>query len=387
MTLKSPGLIQIGMHGNSSAGGVDRYFWGLNEALQLEMTEWSVRTFAFGPCGGNREFSETHQDLGNPNLPLVKRMRSVRQSVKMVPGFPGKRCVLASHFSLYAFPLLPELTRVRHVVHFHGPWSQESDEEAQGRFKVLVKKRVERLVFRSAFRFITLSNAFRDLLISTYGVAPSRVHVIPGGVDPARFRPGKRSAARDVLGWPKDGRILLCVRRLTPRMGLSNLVAAFSMIAARYSDVRLFLAGKGPLQDALQSQILALGLQKRVHLLGFVEDASLPLAYQAADFSVVPSKRLEGFGLTTLESLACGTPVLVTPVGGLPEVMEPLSPSCILDGAGREQIAAGLDYALGGNLALPSPEACVNYVQKRFLWSRIARQVLGVYEEAIGGMG
>jgi glycogen synthase len=189
-------------------------------------------------------------------------------------------------------------------------------------------------------------------------------------------------ASRYLLGWPRDRRIIFCVRRLVERMGIEALVAAFGSIAARRSDVCLFIAGQGPLRGVLESRISSLGLGDRVRLLGFLPDSSLPAAYQAADISIVPSMSLEGFGLTTIESLACGTPVLVTPVGGLPEAVQPLAPSCILPGAKSDQIAEGLNAFLAGELRVPAAARCVEYVRQNFTWDRVARQVLTIYENA-----
>jgi glycosyltransferase involved in cell wall biosynthesis len=201
-------------------------------------------------------------------------------------------------------------------------------------------------------------------------------------VDISRFHPADRSASKDLLGWPRRRRIIFCVRRLVERMGIEALIAAFGSIAARHPNVCLFVAGQGPLQGMLESQISSLGLGDRIRLLGFLPDSLLPAAYQAADFSVVPSASLEGFGLTTLESLACGTPVLVTPVGGLPEVIRPLAPYCILTGVKSEQIAEGLDAFLAGELTMPAAADCVDYVRQSFTWDRVAREVLTLYENA-----
>jgi glycogen(starch) synthase len=132
----------------------------------------------------------------------------------------------------------------------------------------------------------------------------------------------------------------------------------------------------------IESRISSLGLGDRVRLLGFLPDSSLPSAYQAADISIVPSTSLEGFGLTTVESLACGTPVLVTPVGGLPEAVRPLAPSCILPGSKCDQIAEGLHAYLAGRLRIPEAAECIEYVQQHFTWERVARQVLHIYHEA-----
>ena len=117
-------------------------------------------------------------------------------------------------------------------------------------------------------------------------------------------------------------------------------------------------------------------------MLGFVRESLLPAHYQAANLSIVPSQALEGFGLTTLESLACGVPVLVTPVGGLTEVLRPLAPACILSGFYPDQIAEGLDAYLSGRLPLPGAAQCVAYVKERFVWERVSKKVLTIYDDA-----
>ena len=103
------------------------------------------------------------------------------------------------------------------------------------------------------------------------------------------------------------------------------------------------------------------------------------MAYTAADFSIVPSQALEGFGLITLESLACGCPVLVTPVGGLPEVVQNLDPTLILRGTSREALAEGIHRGLSE--PLPSAVLCREYVEKNFSWPQITRRVLEIYRE------
>ncbi|MFL5516929.1 MAG: glycosyltransferase, partial [Gemmatimonadales bacterium] len=123
---------------------------------------------------------------------------------------------------------------------------------------------------------------------------------------------------------------------------------------------------------------------RHVRLLGRLSDAQLPLAYRAADMTVVPTVALEGFGLIAVESLAAGTPVLVTPVGGLPEVVAALSPALVLEGTGSAPLADGVLRALGGDLALPSADACREYVRAHFDARTAAGRTAEVYREAIG---
>jgi glycosyltransferase involved in cell wall biosynthesis len=375
-------LIQVGMHSDATNGGVDRYFWELNQGFHRAAANLDTRRFYFekGPSAAHEAPGDL--SLGRANSPLSRRLLLLRRRILKTPDFDPRRFVLASHFSLYALPLLPQFSKLAHVIHFHGPWALESSLHGQSKLRVLVKKTVERLVYRTAGSFITDSSAFRNLLVSDYGVRPDKVHAILPGVDTSRFQPADRLASRDLLGWPGKRRIIFCVRRLVERMGLEALVAAFGSIAAKHPDVYLFIGGQGPLKGELESRISSLGLGDRIRLMGFLPDSLLPAAYQAADFSVVPSTSLEGFGLTTLESLACGTPVLVTPVGGLPEVIQPLAPSCILPGANSDQIAESLNAFLTGELTMPTAAQCVEYVQQSFTWDRVAKQVLTIYENA-----
>ena len=106
------------------------------------------------------------------------------------------------------------------------------------------------------------------------------------------------------------------------------------------------------------------------------------MAYRAADMTVVPSQALEGFGLITLESLACGTPVLVSPVGGLPETIEPFAPQCVFANTSTDEITHGIGEALTGSLQLPTDEACRAYAVRGFSWPTIAARVRAVYDEA-----
>ena len=114
-----------------------------------------------------------------------------------------------------------------------------------------------------------------------------------------------------------------------------------------------------------------------------VPDEQLPLLYRASDLSIVPTQTLEGFGLVTLESLAAGTPVLVTPVGGLPEAVNGLAEGLVLADASAGEIAGGLIGALGGTYPLPSAQECRTYVRQNFDWTRIATEVLDVYHQAV----
>jgi glycosyltransferase involved in cell wall biosynthesis len=154
-------------------------------------------------------------------------------------------------------------------------------------------------------------------------------------------------------------------------------------VRKRVPDALLLVAGKGPLERELTSLVRSLRLENHVQLLGFVPDQELPAAYRAADLTVVPSVAAEGFGLVVIESLAAGTPVLVTPVGGLPEVVRDLSPEMVLPATGACSLAEGLTAAFAGELALPDSNAARTYARARYDWPVVAARVRGVYVEAL----
>ena len=116
--------------------------------------------------------------------------------------------------------------------------------------------------------------------------------------------------------------------------------------------------------------------------LSFLPDDDLPAAYRAASLTVVPTQALEGFGLIVAESLAAGTPCLVTPVGGLTAAVEKLSDQLILKGTDSASIADGVIGALTGTLPLPDAAACLDFARRNYDWPVIASQVRTVYEAA-----
>jgi glycosyltransferase involved in cell wall biosynthesis len=112
-----------------------------------------------------------------------------------------------------------------------------------------------------------------------------------------------------------------------------------------------------------------------------VPEADLPLAYAAADLTIVPTVALEGFGLMTVESLAAGTPVMGTPIGGTPEILRGLDPDLVFADMTVEAIVEGISAALSGRLALPDRQDCRDYAA-RYDWSVVTPRIRAVFEEA-----
>lgn len=259
---------------------------------------------------------------------------------------------------------------------FHGPWAGESQREGASLLKVALARWIEQRVYGRCDRFITLSQAFADILHQDYGIPTDKISVIPGGINTQRFQNTlSRTQAREKIGFPIDRPILFTPRRLVQRMGIDKLLEALARVRQQVPEVWLAIAGKGPQQQALEQQVKTLGLENNVKFLGYVPDADLPLCYQAADLTVVPSQDLEGFGLILLESLACGTPVLSTPVGGMPEVLRPFDANLVSENRSAGAMGDRLLQFLTGKLDLPSRDACRTYATENFDWKIIAPRV------------
>ena len=354
-------------------GGLDRYVYELTHQLAASQDRVELCGVGLPETESNSNLKITN--LAEPDSRLWERLWLIRSNfLQRKSATPD---AINLHFALYSFPLLQVLPRgVPVTFSFHGPWALESKQEGSGKLSVFLKHWVEDRVYDRCDRFIVLSKAFGDILHQEYQIPWHKIHVIPGGVDLSRFQINRsRPEARSQIDWPQNRPILFTARRLVHRVGLDKLLIAVATIKPQIPDIWLAIAGKGPLQSDLQQQATDLGLNDNVKFLGFLPDDQLPIAYQAADLSVMPSQSLEGFGLAVLESLACGTPALCTPVGGMPEILEPFSPNLITASTDATAIAERLEALLIGKVPMPSREACQEYAAKNFDWQNIAQKV------------
>lgn len=364
-------------------GGLDRYFYELVQALAE--TEGLSGTVIVSACDPADEGAFKLRPMALPGASLWRRWAGARAEARR--AFAEGVDLVNAHFALYAFPLLGLIPKnVPLVVNFQGPWADEIRAESSSWNRRLVAwaaRMIERRVYRRADRIITLSAAFRDLICARYGVERERVRVVAGAADVGRYlQAPARFDARVRMGLPQDRVIAVSVRRLARRMGLELLIDAVEQVRGPHPEVLLLIGGKGPLAGELAERIQRAGLGEQVRMLGFVPEADLPALYAAADFSVVPTVALEGFGLVTVESLASGTPVLGTPVGATPELLTPLDSRLVFKAATAEAMAQRLAEVLRGSIPLPDAEACRNYAQ-RYSWSAVTPRILEIYREAI----
>jgi glycosyltransferase involved in cell wall biosynthesis len=177
---------------------------------------------------------------------------------------------------------------------------------------------LNRWLYGTAAAFVvTTGEAIRQMLIGRLALNPARVISIPTGVDLARFRPAERSAARHALGLGEGGPIIGIVATLRSWKGHRFLIDA--MDDPRLASARLIIVGDGPQDSALRAKVAASGLSQRVLFAGRQDEVTPWL--QAFDVCALPSTGNEGVPQALVQSLACGIPVVATPVGGVCELV------------------------------------------------------------------
>jgi len=237
---------------------------------------------------------------------------------------------------------------------------------------------LQRQSLERADRVLVLSEYSRGLVLGDSAAAPDAIRVVRGGVDAERFKPSAdRDAVRASLGVAGEIPLLLTVRRLEPRMGLEHLLEAVAALR-KTRELRLAIAGTGSLAARLRSLAGELGIGEQVTFLGGISEASLSEWYNAADLFVLPTVAYEGFGMATVESLASGTPVVGTPVGATPEILEPLEPRLLSASSDPRD----LSVAIAGALDIADEQLrkrCRDYAVDLFAWPN----VLPRWEEAL----
>ncbi len=354
-------------------GGLNRYFRDLLTALSANGSQ--PRALVLGPASDPPP-GLTVVDRGPLPLRLLRYGRAARRLSDAAE-------LVDSHFALYGIAaLLAGAARGSPlVIHFQGPWAAESRSRGGPRWKGVVKRDLEGLLYRRATLAVTLSGSFKRLLVERYGVDPWRVLVVPPAVDLDRFVQGEMHAARDLLGLPSTGQVAVSVRRLVPRMGLETLIRAWASLGPG-PERTLLVVGDGPGRGSLERLAEELGVGGTVRFAGAVGDAELVACYQAADVSVVPTIELEGFGLVVLESLACGTPVITSDATGLREATSGLKHRVVTPAGDPGRLGEALGKVLAGELSVPSSDECRAYAE-RFSFDALARRHRELYRRAL----
>lgn len=258
---------------------------------------------------------------------------------------------------------------------------------------------VEHAVIRGVDRLIAQCPAERDELVDDYGAPPQKVALIPSAVDIRRCRPGDRTEARRRIGlatWGDDP-VIVYVGRMMPRKDVRNVVRALAALIRRDPDgiggrVRLLLVGgetdepdpaATPEIGELQRLAAELGVRERVHFAGKRQPDELRWYYGAGDVAVT-TPWYEPFGLTPLEAMACGRPVVGAAVGGIAYTIKHGETGLLVPPREPDALATAL-LALLADRAWRERmgQAARARVEREFTWDTVARRTAALYEELL----
>ena len=225
-----------------------------------------------------------------------------------------------------------------HTPHSLGIWKKRqmesdypgSEEKFETQYNFARRIRSERLIYSSANMVIATTPLQMEVLTREYEAPPEKCRMIPPGYDDNRFFPvgaSTENALRQKFGF--DGQVVMAIGRLARNKGYDLLIRAFELVAERNPHVLLYLAVGGERLNEAEQVILAelkrlvgeLHLGERVRFGKFIPDEELADYFRAADVFVL-SSRYEPFGMTAIEAMACGTPVVATTHGGFWRTLE-----------------------------------------------------------------
>lgn len=245
---------------------------------------------------------------------------------------------------------------------------------------------------RAADRVLATDDVFVPVVLGHLPVAPGRVRVVPNAVDLERIDACAARAAEDArelrrtIGGAEDDALLVAAGRLESNKGFHVLVDAASKLAAGGGPPwRLVVIGDGPRRRALERQVRASGLGRRVHLVGRVPDDAVHAWYAAATVFVHPTL-YEGSSLVTLEAMAHRRAVVATAAGGVPDKVAPGVTGWLVPPGDAPALAAALRSALSNRRRLEAMgRAGRAAVERRFSWTAVTDRLLAVYADVLAG--
>ena len=266
----------------------------------------------------------------------------------------------------------------------------QNPEEAEGDYRIQGESRAIEI----ADRIVASTSTEKQQLEDLYGADPSKIEVIPPGVDLHHFYPIPPEEAKEFVGVPLDKRMLLFVGRIEPLKGIKTLLKSLAILRQNgQAGEKLCLAIIGgdleedQTQESQEMKLLR-ELREEYHLedmvtfLGKRSQDSLPYYYSAAEMVIMPS-HYESFGMVALESMACGTPVIASMVGGLIHLVE--------DGVTGYHAPVEDPVALSQRIASLLDDKALRYrmghdafaFAKKYSWENISARIVELYQELI----
>jgi glycosyltransferase involved in cell wall biosynthesis len=273
---------------------------------------------------------------------------------------------------------------------FHALGEIKKREQGEADTSPPERRETELRVVQEADRVLATCPAEIEELTTLYGADPAKLALVPCGVDLETFRPVDRREARRLVaretGVPEEAPLAVYVGRLVPRKGVDTVVEAMQLLPPSVGGRLLVVGGRGGSETArLRALAKGLGVSDRVHFLGSRAQGELRRYYGAADAAVsVP--HYEPFGMTPLEAMACGTPVVGSRVGGVRWSVADGETGFLVPPKRPDLLAARLlRLFLDDPLRDEMGRAARRRMEETFAWEKVAREAWAVFEEVAGG--
>jgi len=327
-----------------------------------------------------------HLDGGPPGMELESLYPYVYSFAQNICGFQKEQStdysLVHSHYWLSGLVgrYLARKWRIPSVVTFHT-LAELKRQARPGEREPPYRTRIERDLMASADLVIASSGHELEAMVHLYGAPRERIEAVPCGVDLSLFKPLDMTEARHRLGLNGE-KIMLYVGRIEPLKGVEFLLR-IAAIMEREDPLRVLVVGGDPGQEREVQRLTALseemGVADIVKFVGRVDQDLLPTYFSAADVCVVPSY-YESFGLVALESMACGTPVIASRVGGLSTVVKHGRTGYLLPWRCPEPFADTLAMVLRNRHLRESMSKAAVDMASTMGWDRVASNIADLYE-------
>lgn len=265
----------------------------------------------------------------------------------------------------YAASLISREMRIPLVTRVHGT---DINEGAKHAFRRDLMKQA----FDQANSVVTNSQGLKAG-VAGMGVSPEKIAVIVNGVDRTLFYPRDKVTCRTELRWNPQQTHVMFIGNLVNVKGITYLVRALKRLSAK---VVLHIVGSGPLEASLKTEVARLDLSERVTFHGRQPHSELPKWLSGADALCLPSLN-EGCPNVVLESLACGTPVAASRVGGIPDLIDTPGKGRLFEPKNPEATAQSLQEIFEQNSKGIRPDF------QPLSWEQNARQLFEIFTKAI----
>ena len=378
--------------GQGKAGGMNVHVRELARALAGQGVAVDIFTREHDDAAGDAPgiaagVTVVHLPAGPPAAPLSEQFAYLPDFVAGMHAYrrreKARYHAVHSHYWLSgrAGAQFAAAVGAPHLVTFHT-LARIKMQSRPGEQEPAIRQQAEAEIIAGADRIVAFSPHERDAMVRLYHADPGRVALVPCGVDLSRFRPLGRAAARAELGL-NGHKVLLYVGRIEALKGVDLLINSVAHLEAD-GEVQALVVGAdaGGSGEVARLRRMAddLNLGDAVAFVGRVSQERLAWYYSAADVCVVPSF-YESFGLSALESMACGTPVVASRVGGLPTIVQHGRTGYLKSWRCPEAFAHSLEMIMANRSLQESMGRAARRRAESLSWDGVAGRLLALYDE------